>query len=154
MSNQLEKILKEKNLTLPQLNPVGAYIPAKKIGNLVVTSGQLPLEDGKLYQTGKLGGTLEIKDVQKSAIYACLNGLSAIETVIGDLNKIQEVIKVGVFVASTPAFTQQHLVANYVSNFLIEIFGIQGKHARFAIGVPCLPLDAPLEVELNVKFEE
>ena len=96
---------------------------------------------------------MKIEDVQESATYACLNGLAAIQTVC-DLSKIQEIIKIGVFVASTSDFTQQHLVANYVSNFLIEIFGEKGKHARFAIGVPCLPLNAPLEVEFNVRFEE
>ena len=153
MANLLSKILNERNLTLPTVKPVGSYVPAKRMGNIIVTSGQLPLKDGKLHKTGKLGDSLKVEDVSETAIHACLNGFSAIQNVTS-LDKIKEVIKIGVFVASTPDFTDHHLVANHVSNFLIEIFGEEGKHARFAIGVSSLPLNAPLEVEFNVRVEE
>lgn len=146
----LEKI-KSLGLELPPTpKAIAAYIPATRAGNLVFTSGQLPLKDGKLLLTGTLGAGLQVEDLKAATEQAALNGLAAISGVIGDLEKIQSIVKIGVFVASAPDFTEQHLVANHASNLLLEIFGEKGKHARFAVGNSSLPLGAPVEVELTV----
>ncbi|TGK06637.1 RidA family protein [Leptospira semungkisensis] len=148
----LEKI-KSLGLELPPTpKAIAAYIPASQSGNLVFTSGQLPMKDGKLMLTGILGAGLGVEDVKAAAEQAALNALAAISGVIGDLDQIKSIVKIGVFVASSPEFTEQHLVANHASNLLLSIFGEAGRHARFAVGNSSLPLGAPVEVEMTVSL--
>src|SRR3972149_10985585 len=132
----VEDKIKELGVTLPQTpKPVAAYIPALQTGNYVYTSGQIPLQDGKLKYTGKIGSEFSLEEGQKAAELCALNGLSAIKSVIGDLDKIDRVIKVTVFVNSAAGFTDQPKVANGASEFLGKVFGEKGKHVRSAVGV-------------------
>ncbi|MBE7412202.1 MAG: RidA family protein [Leptospiraceae bacterium] len=148
----LEK-LKSLKLELPTPpKAIAAYIPAKSSDKLIFTSGQLPMKDGKLKFTGKLGKEVDLEMGKECAKIACLNGLSAISGVLGGLDRISKIIKIGVYVASTPEFTDHHLVANSASELLVNIWGNLGNHARFAIGVPSLPLDAPVELEIIAEI--
>ena len=150
--NDAEKNLADLGLTLPEVaKPVAAYIPAVRTGNLVYTSGQLPVRDGALIATGKNGDSVEADVAVDCARQCALNGLAAIKALIGDLGQIKRVVKVVAFVASTPDFTGQPQVANGASELLGQVFGEAGVHARSAVGVPVLPLDAPVEVELIVE---
>ena len=145
--------LAELGLELPPLTkPVAAYVPAVVTGNLVFTAGQLPFVSGTLAATGKFGDTLGADDGQALARTCVLNALAAAESVIGSLDRVTRVVKVVAFVASTPDFTGQPGVANGASELLGQIFGDAGQHARSAVGVPVLPLDAPVEVELILEF--
>lgn len=147
-----EERLAALGLTVPEVaKPVAAYIPAVRSGNHVFTSGQLPMRDGQLMNTGKVGGEVTQEEAVACAQQCALNALAAIRAEIGDLSAVKRVVKVVCFVASTPDFTGQPLVANGVSELLGEIFGDAGRHARSAVGVPVLPLDAPVEVELIVE---
>jgi len=151
----VEDKIKELGVTLPQTpKPVAAYIPALQTGNYVYTSGQIPLQDGKLKYTGKIGSEFSLEEGQKAAELCALNGLSAIKSVIGDLDKIDRVIKVTVFVNSAAGFTDQSKVANGASEFLGKVFGEKGKHVRSAVGVNELPLNSAVEVEMIVKVIE
>ena len=131
--------------------PVAAYIPAVRSGNHVYTSGQLPMRDGQLIQTGKVGGEVTQEEAVECARQCALNALAAVKAEVGELSAVKRIVKVVAFVASTPDFTGQPLVANGVSELLGEVFGDAGRHARSAVGVPVLPLDAPVEVELIVE---
>lgn len=145
--------LAELGLTLPTVAaPVAAYVPAVVQGNLVYTSGQLPFVDGSLPATGKVGTSVSAEDAQAYAATCALNALAAIESVIGSLDRVTQVVKVTGFVASDASFTGQPGVVNGASTLLGEIFGDAGVHARSAVGVAVLPLDAPVEVELVVAF--
>jgi len=145
--------LAELGITLPVLaKPVAAYVPAVISGNLVFTSGQLPFVDGVLPETGKLGAGVDADAAAGYARQCALNGLAAVESVIGSLDRVTRIVKVVGFVASDPSFTGQPGVINGASNVLGEIFGDAGQHARSAVGVPVLPLDSPVEVELIVEF--
>jgi enamine deaminase RidA (YjgF/YER057c/UK114 family) len=147
-----EERLAALGLTVPQVAaPVAAYVPAVRSGNHVFTSGQLPMREGQLMQTGKVGGEVTQEEAVECARQCALNALAAIKAEIGDLAAVKRVVKVVAFVASTPDFTGQPLVANGVSELLGEVFGEAGRHARSAVGVPVLPLDAPVEVELLVE---
>jgi enamine deaminase RidA (YjgF/YER057c/UK114 family) len=147
-----EERLAELGLTVPEVAaPVAAYIPAVRSGNHVFTSGQLPMRDGQLMATGKVGGEVTQEEAVACARQCALNALAAIRAELGDLSQVKRVVKVVAFVASTPDFTGQPLVANGVSELLGEVFGEAGRHARSAVGVPVLPLDAPVEVELLVE---
>lgn len=151
MSNA-ETVLAELGETLPEVpKPVASYIPANQTGNLVFTSGQLPMKEGVLIAKGLLGKDVSLEDGQQAARRATLNALAAIKGVIGDLDRIVRVVKVVVFVASTPDFTDQPKVANGASEFLQQVFGEKGCHARSAVGAPSLPLNTPVEVELIVE---
>jgi enamine deaminase RidA (YjgF/YER057c/UK114 family) len=132
--------------------PVAAYVPAVRTGNLVYTSGQLPLVDGKLAATGKVGGEVGPEEAKELAATCALNALAAVKAEIGDLGRVRRVVKVVGFVASTPDFTGQPGVVNGASELLGEVFGEAGVHARSAVGVAALPLDAPVEVELIVEI--
>ena len=137
---------------LPETSkPLAAYIPAVQSGNLVFTSGQLPMIDGSLAETGKVGGSVSPERAKELATVCALNALAAVKTVIGDLDKIKRVVKVVGFVSSTPEFSGQPGVVNGASEFLGEVFGDKGIHARSAVGVAVLPLDAPVEIELIVE---
>jgi enamine deaminase RidA (YjgF/YER057c/UK114 family) len=145
--------LAELGLTLPTVAaPVAAYVPAVVQGNLVYTSGQLPFVDGSLPATGKVGTSVSAEDAHAYAATCALNALAAVESVIGSLDRVTQVVKVTGFVASDTSFTGQPGVVNGASTLLGEIFGDAGVHARSAVGVAVLPLDAPVEVELVVAF--
>lgn len=145
--------LSELGITLPEVaKPVASYVPATVSGPLVFTSGQLPTTAGVLPATGKVGGEVAAEDAAGYARTAVLNALAAVKAEIGSLDRITKVVKLVVFVSSTPDFTGQPAVANGASNTLKEIFGEAGVHARSAVGVPVLPLDAPVELELIVEF--
>jgi enamine deaminase RidA (YjgF/YER057c/UK114 family) len=147
-----EERLAELGLAVPDVAaPVAAYVPAVRSGNQVFTSGQLPMRDGQLMATGKVGGEVTQEEAVECARQCALNALAAIRAEIGELGAVKRVVKVVAFVASTPDFTAQPLVANGVSELLGEVFGEVGRHARSAVGVPVLPLDAPVEVELLVE---
>ncbi|RNL62172.1 RidA family protein [Nocardioides marmoriginsengisoli] len=147
-----EERLGALGLSVPEVaKPVAAYIPAVRSGIHVFTSGQLPMRDGQLMNTGKVGGEVTQEEAVACAQQCALNALAAIRAEVGDLSAVKRIVKVVCFVASTPDFTGQPLVANGVSELLGEVFGDAGRHARSAVGVPVLPLDAPVEVELIVE---
>lgn len=151
--SSIDQRLAELGIELPELaKPVAAYVPAVISGNLVFTSGQLPFIDGALPETGKLGAGVTPETGAELARICALNGLAAVKSVIGSLDRVTRIVKVVGFVASDPAFTGQPGVINGASNVLGEIFGDAGVHARSAVGVPVLPLDSPVEVELVVEF--
>ena len=131
--------------------PVAAYVPALRSGNHVYTSGQLPMRDGQLMLTGKVGGEVTQEEAVECARQCALNALAAVRAEVGELSAVKRIVKVVAFVASTPDFTGQPLVANGVSELLGEVFGEAGRHARSAVGVNVLPLDSPVEVELVVE---
>ncbi len=133
--------------------PVAAYVPAQLSGKLVFTSGQLPMQDGKLATAGKVGAEVSEERATECARICAVNCLSAVKLVIGDLEKVEQIVKVVVFVNSAPGFSSQPKVANGVSEFLIQAFGENGKHARSAVGVSELPLDAPVEIEMIVRVK-
>ena len=147
-----EERLADLGLSVPKVaKPVAAYVPALRSGNYVYTSGQLPMRDGELMMTGKVGGEVSQDEAVECARQCALNGLAAVRAELGDLSKVKQIVKVVVFVASTPDFTGQPLVANGVSELFGEVFGEAGRHARSAVGVTVLPLDSPVEVELVVE---
>jgi enamine deaminase RidA (YjgF/YER057c/UK114 family) len=154
MASKIELILRDFNLSLPEApKPVAAYIPAKQTGNLVFTAGQLPMVNGELISKGLLGQDVEIDEASKAARICTLNALAAIKGVIGDLDRIKQIVRVVGYVASVPTFTQQPAVVNGASELLLEIFGEAGKHARSAVGMAVLPLNASVEIELTVEVE-
>ena len=149
--SRIETRLNELGLSVPAVAaPVAAYVPAVVDGDRVWTSGQLPMVDGSLAETGKVGAEVTPERAQELARIACLNALAAIKAQIGDLDRIERVVKVVGFVASDPSFTGQPGVVNGASMLLADVFGEAGVHARSAVGVSVLPLDAPVEVELVV----
>ena len=154
MASKIELILRDLNLSLPEApKPVAAYIPAKQTGKLVFTAGQLPMVNGELISKGLLGQDVEIDEANKAARICTLNALAAIKGVIGDLDRIKQIVRVVGYVASVPTFTQQPAVVNGASELLLEIFGEAGKHARSAVGMAVLPLNASVEIELTVEVE-
>jgi enamine deaminase RidA (YjgF/YER057c/UK114 family) len=141
-------------LTLPTAAaPVAAYVPAVKTGNLVFTAGQLPVVDGKLVLTGKVGSDVSAEDAKKMAEICALNALAAI-SLVADIDQIEKIVRVGGFVNGVPGFVAIPAVINGASELLIKIFGdVNGKHARTAVGVAELPLNAPVEVEMVVQLK-
>ena len=147
-----EERLAELGLTVPDVvAPVAAYVPAVRTGDYVYTAGQLPLRDGNLLATGKVGGAVSVEQAQECAKQCALNAIAAVRSQVGDLSDVVRVVKVVAFVSSTTDFTGQPGVANGASEFLGTVFGDAGQHARSAVGVPVLPLDAPVEVEMVVQ---
>ncbi len=147
-----EEKLAELGLSVPEVaKPVAAYVPAIRSGHHVFTSGQLPMRSGELMMTGKVGGDVSLEEAVECAQQCGLNAMAAIKAEIGDLAAVKQIVKVVCFVASTPDFTGQPQVANGVSELLGTVFGDAGVHARSAVGVTVLPLDAPVEVELVVE---
>ena len=141
--------LAELGLTLPPVvTPAGAYVPAVRTGQFVYTAGQLPVVDGKLPATGKVGAEVSPSDAAGLARTCALNALAAAAAVAGGLDAISRIVKVVGFVASAPGFNAQPQVINGASDLLVEVFGEDGRHARSAVGVAELPLNAPVEVEL------
>lgn len=150
-----EQKLKEMGIELPApVAPLAAYIPAVQIDNMVYTSGQIPMIAGKLQYTGKVGKDVTTEEAYAAAKTCAINCLSAVKGVIGDLDKIDKIFKVTGFVNSAAGFNAQPKVINGASEFLGEVFGDNGKHARSAVGVSDLPIDAPVEVEIIVKLKD
>jgi enamine deaminase RidA (YjgF/YER057c/UK114 family) len=148
-----EERLAELGLSVPEVvPPVAAYVPAVRSGNQVFTSGQLPMRSGELLSTGKVGAGVSPEEAYACAQQCALNAIAAIKAEIGDLSLVQRIVKVVVFVASSPDFTGQPKVANGASELFGEVFGDAGVHARSAVGVAALPLDAPVEVEVIVAL--
>ena len=144
--------LAELGLTLPTVvPPVAAYLPAVQTGNYVYVSGQLPMVDGKLPATGKVGAEVTAEQATGLARICALNALAAIEALVG-LGRLVKIVKVTGFVASAEGFTGQPAVVNGASNLFGDVLGEMGRHARSAVGVAVLPLDTPVEVELVVEF--
>jgi enamine deaminase RidA (YjgF/YER057c/UK114 family) len=148
-----EERLAELGLTVPEVvPPVAAYVPAVRSGDLVFTAGQLPLRAGELIATGKVGSEVTEEEAFACAQQCALNVIAAVKAEIDDLSLVRRVVKVVVFVASAPTFTAQPKVANGASELFGKVFGDAGVHARSAVGVAALPLDAPVEVEAVIKL--
>ena len=156
MTSVIEDRIRELGFEIPEVAAaVAAYVPALRDGDYVYTSGQLPFVNGSLPATGKVGegpGLVSPEQAEELAQLSALNGLAAVRGLIGDLDRITQVIKVTAFVASDPSFTGQPGVANGASMFLGRVFGDIGIHARSAVGVAVLPLDAPVEIEFVFKI--
>lgn len=147
--------LAELGIALPPVpRPVAAYVPAVRAGNLVFSSGQLPFVDGALAVTGRVGSAVTEAEATDAARTAALNALAAVAAVAGGIDAVERVVKMTVFVASTDDFHAQPAVANGASQLIGELFGDDGAHARSAVGVAALPLDAPVEVELVVALHQ
>ncbi len=152
--SQVESRLAELGLTVPEVAPpVAVYVPAVRSGEYVFTSGQLPMVAGKLQTTGKVGAEVTPEEAKALAQICALNALAAVKSVIGDLDLVEQVVKVVGFVASAPDFTGQPGVVNGASELFGQAFGEAGVHARSAVGVTVLPLDAPVEVEVQVRLK-
>jgi enamine deaminase RidA (YjgF/YER057c/UK114 family) len=148
----VEDRLAEIGLSVPDVaKPVASYVPAVRTGSYIYTSGQVPLRDGQLITTGKVGAGVSPEDARECAQQCALNAIAAVKAELGDLDLVKRVVKVVCFVASDSAFTGQPQVANGASDLLGKAFGDSGVHARSAVGVPVLPLDAPVEVEIVVE---
>jgi enamine deaminase RidA (YjgF/YER057c/UK114 family) len=146
--------LGQLGVALPQLvAPLASYVPAVRTGNLVYTAGQLPIEAGKLARTGKVGAEVSPEEGKAMARICALNALAAVDSLVG-IDAVTQVVKVVGFVASAPGFNGQPSVVNGASDLLAEVFGDKGAHARSAVGVSELPLDAPVEVELIVEVAQ
>ncbi len=134
--------------------PLAAYVPALQSGSFVFTAGQLPIVDGQLKFSGKLGTEINEEEGKKAAEICALNCLSAVKGVLGSLDEIEQIVKLTVFVNSAAGFTNQPIVANGASELMEKIFGDKGKHARSAVGVNELPKNAPVEIEMIVKVKK
>jgi enamine deaminase RidA (YjgF/YER057c/UK114 family) len=144
-----EERLSALGLRLPAVTPpLAAYLPAVRTGNYVYTAGQLPLVDGNLVAAGKVGAQVSAAEASSLARTCALNALAAVVSVTGSLGAIRRIVKLTGFVASAPDFTGQPQVVNGASELLLEIFGDAGRHARSAVGMAVLPMDAPVEIEL------
>jgi enamine deaminase RidA (YjgF/YER057c/UK114 family) len=153
VSPVVEAKLAELGLTLPEVvPPLAAYQPAVRSGPYVFTSGQLPMVEGKLPATGKVGADVTPEQAKELAATCALNALAAVKSIVGDLDRIARVVKVVGFVASAPDFTGQPAVVNGASELLGAALGDRGVHARSAVGVAVLPLDAPVEIEIQVEL--
>ncbi|MDH2412611.1 RidA family protein [Nocardioides sp. CER19] len=148
-----EEALAELGLTVPDVAPpVAVYVPAVRTGRYIYTSGQLPMRNGELMATGKVGAEVSPEEAYECARQCALNAIAAVKAEVGDLSLVKRVVKVVAFVASTPDFTGQPGVANGASELLGKAFGDAGVHARSAVAAPVLPLDAPVEVEILVEL--
>ncbi len=149
-----EERLRSLGIELPPApGPLGSYVPARRAGNLVFLSGMLPLVDGKLLAPGRVGGELTVEEAQREAQKAAINALSVLKAEVGELGKVRGCVKVTGYVASAEGFTEQPRVLNAVSDLMAEVFGQAGRHARAAVGVNVLPLNAPIEVEFVFEVE-
>lgn len=154
MSGNVEARIAELGIELPAVAaPLAAYVPALAHGGLIYTSGQLPTVDGALQGTGKVGAEVSAEQAKELARLAAINAIAAVKSQVGDLDRVTRVVKVVGFVASEPSFTGQPGVINGASELLGEVFGEAGAHARSAVGVAVLPLDAPVEVEIVVAID-
>lgn len=150
----IEEKIKQLGFELPEVaKPLAAYIPAKQVGNLVMTSGQVPVVKGEMKYVGKVGKDLSEEEAQKAAQVCALNCLAAIKSVTGSLDVIEEIVKLTVFINSADGFTAQPKVANGASELIGKIFGEKGLHVRSAVGVNELPLNAAVEIEMIVRVK-
>lgn len=148
MSDTIEKRLAELGLTLPEATaPAANYVPYVTSGNMLYISGQVPLADGKLVATGLVGGDAGMEAGRNAARQCAINVLAQAKAALGDLERISRLVKITVFVASAPGFTEQHIIANGASDLFVAALGERGKHARSAVGVAVLPLNAAVEAE-------
>ena len=153
MAQDPEARLRELGYELPAVpEPGGAYVPATRAGTLIFTAGQVPFERGDLHHTGKVGNAVGLEEARQAARICALNALAAAAAEAGGLNKIRRIVKVTGFVASAPDFNDQPQVINGASELIGEVFGEAGLHARSAVGVAELPLNAPVEVELVAEL--
>lgn len=153
MSDTIESRLEKLGVTIPEaMQPVANYVTSVKSGNQLFISGQLPLSNGKPIAVGKVGTTVTAEQAKKSAQACAINVLAQAKAALGDLNNIKRIVKITVFVAADPNFTDIAQAANGASDFFVNILGDAGKHARSAIGVACLPMDVPVEVEAIIEF--
>jgi enamine deaminase RidA (YjgF/YER057c/UK114 family) len=144
--------LQRLGVTLPPApRPVGSYVPACQAGDLVFVSGVLPFQDGKILQPGKVGRDLSIEEGKTNARIAVINALAILQQELGDLSRVTRVVRLTGHVASAEGFGDQPAVINGASDFLVEVFGEKGRHARLALGAFELPLHAPIELELIVQ---
>lgn len=144
----VEKKIEALGISLPEMSPPKAmYIPVRSLGNALFVSGQVPFENGELRYSGKVGGERTLEEGEEAARLCIVNLLAAVKAYLGDLDKVKNVVKVQAFVNSTPDFTQQHIVVNAASQLLFDVFGECGRHARTAVAVPVLPMDATVEIE-------
>lgn len=154
MSATIDQRLREMGIVLPDpAKSVANYLPCVQSGNLLFTSGQLPLKEGALATKGLLGGDLDVQAGQDAAKWCAANVLAQAKAVLGDLDRIGRLVKITVFVASSPDFTEQHLAANGASDFFVAALGDKGRHARSAVGVAALPMNAAVEVEAIIETE-
>ncbi|AAL52001.1 MULTISPECIES: RidA family protein [Brucella] len=152
MTDTIENRLKNLGISIPQAAaPAANYVPFAQSDSLLLTSGQLPLENCKLVHTGLIGKELTVADGQAAARACAINVLAQAKAALGELDRIKRIVKITVFVASAPGFVEQHLVANGASDLLVAVLGDAGKHARSAVGVASLPLNAPVEVEAIIE---
>lgn len=153
MSDTIEMRLRDLGIVLPaSAAPAANYVPFAQTGNLLFTAGQLPLKDGKLQAAGLLGRDLDTAAGKEAAKLCAINVLAQAKAALGDLERIARLVKITVFVASDPGFTEQHLVANGASDVLVGVLGERGKHARAAVGTASLPLNAAVEVEAIIEI--
>lgn len=148
MGDTIEKRLQSMGINLPEAAaPAANYVPFVRAGNMLYPSGQLPMKDGKLHITGLLGRDVDTAAGKEAAKLCAINVLAQAKAALGDLEKIVRLVKINIYVASAPDFTEQHLVGNGASDFFAEVLGERGKHARVAVGMAALPLNAAVEVE-------
>ncbi|WP_333653441.1 RidA family protein [Dissulfurispira sp.] len=144
----IEDKIKKLGITIPEApKPLGSYVPCVQTGNLLFISGMLPLREGKLLRTGRVGESVSLQDAQEDARQCVINALSVLRFHLGSLDKIKRCVKLNGYVASAPDFTEQPKVLNAASDLLFEIFGEAGRHARAAVGVSVLPLNSPIEID-------
>ncbi|MFT8944365.1 MAG: RidA family protein [Acetobacter pasteurianus] len=148
MMSTPESRLAELGIELPTpAAPVANYVACVQTGSLLVVSGQLPLKDGKLFATGKLGDAVSVETAGEAARYSMINVIAQVRAAVGDLSRVKRVVRLGGFIACTPEFTSHAAAMNGASDLAVAVFGDAGRHARSTVGVPSLPLDAPVEVE-------
>lgn len=148
----IEERLAELGIILPPApQPVASYIPVKVVGDLAWVAAQIPMQDGAVTVAGKVGGEVTTDDANAGARRCALQALAALQAALGTLDRVKGIVKLDVFVASAPGFTDHPKVANGASDLLVEVFGDEGRHARAAVGVPELPLGAAVEVALLVQ---
>jgi enamine deaminase RidA (YjgF/YER057c/UK114 family) len=150
-----EEKLKSLGIELPEApGPLGSYVTCVRTGNLLFLSGTLPLKDGKLTRTGKVGNDMSADEAKEEARTAAVNALSVLRSYAGSLDKVTRCVKVTGYIASTPDFTGQAGVLNGASDLMFEVFGDAGRHARAAVGVPVLPMDSPVEIEFVFEIRD
>jgi len=150
-----EEKLKSLGIELPEApKPLGSYVPFVRTGNLIYLSGMLPLHEGKLIKTGRVGETVSLEEAAGAAKAAAINGLAVLKSAIGRLDKVRRCIRIEGYVASAPNFTDQPKVLNGVSDLMFAVFGEAGRHTRTAIGVNILPLNAPVEVSFIFEVQD
>jgi enamine deaminase RidA (YjgF/YER057c/UK114 family) len=148
-----EEKLKSLGIALANApKPLGSYVPCVQTGNLLFLSGILPLRDGKLTRTGRVGEAVSLQEAQEDAKQIVINALSIVKSHLGNLDKIKRCVKLNGYVASAADFTEQPKVLNAASDFLFEIFGESGRHARSAVGVSVLPLNSPIEIDFILEI--